>query len=678
MRHLFSLLVLTLAVGCGDPSSATNPDDVGAADTGTADSSTDLPPDGPYTQCGGAVCISSSAEGYSEDPVRAATVENPELAALPVCVYSRGLTGAAEVYASGTLMVASRAGDRLCFQPTDLADRTPDSEVWIVLGEDADNDSAIDPGTGVESNHLPLVTPPWIDSLSAASTTPGEELVVTGGNFGNGSELIASGAGSGCLPVVVDTTATTATVVLEGVSGESACSVRLEKRATGQQYSGTLDFDLEPAVWRGCINYAGGVCGIAGAGFGFVNGPRDHTRTTWDDDAPVSVTIGGVDAERVSDSSWTPGFIEVNLPDSLGPGIHDVDIETAWGHTVTATAEVLSWGQVHLDRDSFDQDHEGTMSAFMSEIVVAQDQGVASFAELTGFTAGRPQFNGVVAGDSSLPGIQFDPCTRPRVMAVAFRESVGDPTPTIQIGRRGGAGTDDGTGRDCTFWDDPHMASIGFSAEVPGGGGGSGQIQTPSGTVPFVAGAARYLFDVVWGLDHPDPPARVNSIPVVAIYDASTDSTELLQTYGGTIEPLLDAPLAGRGTLHEAGNTIYFAGGEADWSGDIYEIPWREAAVVPMPVDGLDPERVPIFSASPDGDLWAIAVLEDGTIALHRWAGNGGPWSHVTDIPSGTPGTNAAGLADNPERLGVNDLAIYHGRPVIAAHERSDAGSSCT
>ncbi|MCB9673377.1 MAG: hypothetical protein H6734_28195, partial [Alphaproteobacteria bacterium] len=138
--------------------------------------------------------------------------------------------------------------------------------------------------------------------------------------------------------------------------------------------------------------------------------------------------------------------------------------------------------------------------------------------------------------------------------------------------------------------------------------------------------------------------------------------------------PLYAAPLDGRGTLHEAGELVYLAGGEPGFDGILHELGWSSERTIELPLPGLTPDRMPAFSGSTDGRLWSLVIEPTGVASVRVWDPVASAWSLHSVVPPDIVGADEATLAVDPTVHAVNDLAIYGSSPVLATYRTVPTG----
>ena len=673
LRTLTAIIGLVVLVGCSnEPDDTTGVD--AAADAGNdASGDTSIPAD-----CGSPLCIApADAEVIGEYLID----EGPNSACIAVTGFN--YTVPARLMLDGEEILVERADSLGCLGGT-LPEHTPGGEVWVVQGIDADGDGVEDPGTAVESNRLQLVTQPWITGASATEVEVGEELTLTAENLPPDDVPLSGASTRFCQFEMGEPVGNEVTVAVLGDSLGVECGFGLVAGNRGVTNPRNVEdpdvsVTLLPSLDGTCATRPGLPCAVYGRGFGAdIAGFEPGAR---------SIEVDGVVVPHDA-SEWTPVSVTFNPPEDLEPGSYPFKLVREDGREVSGELTILGWGRAPVDSRAlgFPTDHEG----FMADVPVAFiDEGAGGAIDYRreffvghgfGFQGwGPPNPDATTAQHpflgSSIGSLQpealpwnFDyPCDRSRFTIIPPVGSfLDDPHIFVMAGARQGH---------CA-WDQapafPIEIGVYQSPGTPLFEQNAELLQYEEGRRVALGGIARFVFDSQ--PPRPDPDGRPGRlVPIVAINDLDAETTQLLRVYDGAVTPQVEEPFAGVGTLHEAGETIYLAGGDDGFTGSIYEITWTENRQVPLPIEGLDAARMPHFAGDADGSLWVTVVTEAGAVEIHRWDPAAAEWALEYEVPSDVPGADRPGLGGSPEGLGWFDMAAFDGVPVVAVPVREGA-----
>ncbi len=555
-------------------------------------------------------------------------------------------------------------------------------DLWLVQAEDADGDGAPDPGSDIESNRLRLVTRPWITGVTPSEVRVGEPITISAENLPPAAVRLNVAHSAACVMVADEPAGGTLTVTPTSDTLAQACSFELtvgDRWANNPRATGDNEFRVTilPTATPGCANRAGLPCTILGTGLGADTGGA----------GPAARTVL-VDGEAV-DHQWSATSVTFTIPEDMEPGVYPVRMIREDGHVVESELRVMGWGRQSIRQEmlGFTAGHTGTLSDLPVSFIA--DDGSNALMQRNEFYVGygfgvegwgpvnpsstdplRPFYPGTYIGPefSSVPWTHDIECGRYRTMLLPPVQDLIDGPPLLAVAgpRRGHCG-----------WEDvapefPIEIGVYHSDGAPLFDRFSELLSFPLGDRYGTAGMARFVFDSQ--PPRPDPEGRPGRyVPIVAIANVDEQTTELFRLYGAELIAHNDEPYAGIGTLHEAGEYLYLAGGEDGFTGTMYEVGWSESREIPPPIDGLPPERMPHFAGGRDGTLWVVVVRESGAVEIHRWFPDRSEWVFSWTVPNTVPGADRPGLGDNPAALGFFDMAVFEGRPVIATAVRAGA-----
>lgn len=599
--------------------------------------------------CAEPICISTRADRHETSTLIATS-------GTPAVFHVSGLGtqgGAARVVIDGVHVLDLDKDGEAFVRAPDVPARTPSGELWVEQG-------------GRVSNRLPIITPAWVTSVSSEHARSGEEVTVVIANAPPVGVDWRVVSGSGCSLQQIAKSGDTATVTALWDSDGTRCALGVEIGLPDTSSfidPGAPGFTLVPTLTASCHGLPGEACRLVGTAFGV---PRT---AGWTDDSVGVVTLDGIAIALGGGRVWSANTIQFPIPE-LAPGEKPLVVTRSDGLAVEGTITVLGWQRVGGPdlTTRVPLDHEGTMTdvtvgflgpgnAFVTTEVLLSLQHHGSHTELVPFP--NPELpSGRYAGGRVDRIRDYDICSRPRATAIPpnLDRVAGAPAVLVAARRRGAAEDVDWDGlasRPC----EPGESVLLDAEALPGSWPAfSIELEAAGGEqAPRVLEAGLARFSFASDPPIPDPAGRPGRwVPVLGIRDDRARTTALHLVYSDTPEPLLAAPLEGRGTLHEAGERIYLAGGEPGFDGFIHEVRWRQSSRVEPPVPGLSPSAMPVFSGDPRGRLWVLA-MEGGGAVLHVYEPGGASWSRVAEVPEE--------LA-----VGASDLAVLGETPFLAGH----------
>lgn len=525
--------------------------------------------------------------------------------------------------------------------------RRSDGELWVDLDD------------GRRSEGVACVTPAWIDDAVPAEVRPGEILTLRGGNFGT-----MYPEGFGVLPGFRASRWTDDEIdVFLPVSTPDRIELRVTKSDGSEDYapgnevlsSEAVEVGLTPVLFSGCRVTPGVRCTLLGAAL-----PISH---------PESGTGGSVQIGSMEVVDYVSGVNELgfSMPD-LPPGVHDITITNRAGHPVTGEVEILGWtraelGQLSTNTDLGAVEREGTIHAAPGG-AVAVFQGTSFKYNDTDrdFDIGGHGFSirafGPLVEGGGRAGTPFETQDVPYEVGTAALD-VETGAPRIAAAE------------DRVFFAD--RVSGGPPLDVAAGTTTwSGNPAESSVSPPPEAEAGR-----VSGLVH--AAGRV----WMAVQDDGDLVTELYRFAPGA-GFVRESSFPGRSVLHAAGEALYLAGGEPEFTGEVHQIRMVEeqpgeplvltARTLP-PLPGEVPvARQSLFAGADDGALLAGVIGSSGTLDVLRFDLDAEQWEPVATVPDSVPGVpTGAALLENPASLGVLDLEDMDGR-VYLLTEQAEGG----
>ncbi|MCB9694395.1 MAG: hypothetical protein H6736_21505 [Alphaproteobacteria bacterium] len=635
--------------------------------------------------CATPICISVSPDGQETGTLIASTE-------VRVCFWSTGLATQppARVVVDGVeLGVSAEDGASTCIGAGDLPERLPSGEIWVEQGTDLDGDGADDPGSTQRSNRLPIVTPPWVEAITPEEAVSGEEVTVTLANVPTAVSWEITASPMGTVDVLTRTPQV-ATVTPLWDSRGNACAIDVTAGRVETGAPAAVPRAESPVLHVGarldhpCNAAPGAPCDLVGVGFGTPDG-EPTLQNPWTTGQPATLAIDGVDVPPGPGSVWSPNTVRFVMPD-LDAGPHVATLTTATGEVLTTEVTTLTWTRHALvpPTPGWSYDHEGAMFAATVGFTVPpfgalETRQVAFVPSIYGnnlhtvFGVPHPDLP-FAAPSHTIPTVwQWDACTRPRATGIrdAVALATADPHFVIAGRIRGLPVTVDWDGlpsRTCEALDpDPDLGGMNIETvgeDAPGRWPAWSE-DRHTGDRAVVAGLARFDF----GVDPPipDPQGRPGrEVPILALRDDLAGTTEMFVASGAPLTPLYTGPLTGRGTLHEAGEVLYLAGGEHGFDGLIHALRWDGHSPVAPPVAGVSPGQLPAFTGSADGRLWSLVVGADGVVSLHVYDPVADLWSLHSTVPEAVVGAPATALAVDPSAHAVADVAVVGDTPALA------------
>lgn len=652
-----------------------------AACAGTSDKAAEPTDADDATPCGEALCISTSADTFEEGTLVLTSLTQ-------ACFWGSGFGSnpPPRIIVDGAVLGLGGGNGGTCLSAADLPVHLPSGELWVEQGTDEDGDGEPDPGSVVASNHLPLITPPWLTGADRTEATSGEPVVLGVENLSDAVPWTVYGA-RGCGVDVLASTADTITITPLWDSREDLCPLWIETGwATGMSNASIPDeapvLEVLPRLDLSCHAAPGEACTIHGVGFGTPDADPGLA-TAWAAGQDATLTLDGTLYAPGPGDGWGPNGVGFTMP-ALPAGAHRVVLTTAYGRTVEADVTTLRWTRKSLvaPAPGHSYDHEGALFAVAVGFTVPPFGALetrqvafapAEFGGNTHVVTGIPHPELPFAATSHTMGVvwEWDACTRGRGTGVrdALDLAHADPHFIIAGRSRGPAQVVDWDGlpaRTCELSDD-----IGVTGEEAPGRWSAFSAEVTGSLRTVVAGLARFDF----GVDPPvpDPLGRPGrEVPILAVRDDLAGTTELFLAYGPPSDSLF-GPLEGRATLHEAGEVLYLAGGEPGFDGVLHEVQWTSERTIPTPIP-VGPDQLPAFTGSPDGRLWSLALDDDGTAAIWSWDPEDSVWSYQCAVPEDVLGASTAALAVDPLAHTVADLAVLDGTPVLAVYREVPTG----